>query len=104
MEGAFGLLEPLPQGDGVVPRIEDAAVDLVLIPGLAFSSKGARIGFGGGYYDRALEGVAGADRPVRMGLCFSSVLDPPEAPIPVAPHDVPMHVVVTEQGIVDCTG
>jgi 5-formyltetrahydrofolate cyclo-ligase len=102
--GAFGLLEPWPrEGARVLDRITgDAGIDLVLVPGLAFASTGARIGFGCGYYDRALEPVAEADRPLRSGVCFERFLDPLEGPIPVEAHDVHMHLVATEQGIVRC--
>lgn len=100
----FGLLEPPPSpGEQAVPSITPSTpIDLVLVPGLAFSSAGARIGFGAGHYDRLLAPVAHASAPIRMGLCFASFLDPPEGPIPTAPHDVPMHLVATETGVLRC--
>ena len=52
---SFGLLEP--QGDlGVV---DASQIDLVHVPGLAFTMEGYRIGYGGGYYDRYLEQFSG---------------------------------------------
>ena len=62
-----------------------------------------RIGFGPGHYDRLLESVAATARPVRMGVCFADFLDPVEGPIPAEPHDVPMHMVATETGVVTCS-
>ena len=51
----FGLLEPNEQGKVV----DKAEIDLIHVPGLVFQSKGYRIGYGGGYYDRYLADFAG---------------------------------------------
>ena len=51
----FGLLEPNERGQ-VVDKSE---IDLIHVPGLVFQSKGYRIGYGGGYYDRYLADYAG---------------------------------------------
>ena len=52
---SFGLLEP--QGDLEV--VDASQIDLVHVPGLAFTTEGYRIGYGGGYYDRYLEHFPG---------------------------------------------
>ena len=51
----FGLLEPNERGQ-VVDKSE---IDLIHVPGLVFQSKGYRIGYGGGYYDRYLADYTG---------------------------------------------
>ena len=51
----FGLLEPNEKGK----LVEQSEIDLIHVPGLVFQSKGYRIGYGGGYYDRYLADFAG---------------------------------------------
>ena len=51
----FGLLEPNEKGQ----LVDKAEIDLIHVPGLVFQSKGYRIGYGGGYYDRYLADFAG---------------------------------------------
>ena len=51
----FGLLEPNEKGRVV----DQSEIDLIHVPGVVFQSKGYRIGYGGGYYDRYLEDFTG---------------------------------------------
>jgi 5-formyltetrahydrofolate cyclo-ligase len=57
-------------------------IDLILIPGLAFTRKGERLGRGGGYYDRFLARVG--LRAVKLGICFKEQL---LEELPIESHD-----------------
>lgn len=83
----LGFQEPV-AGD-ILPREK---LDGFLVPGMAFSQKGQRVGRGKGFYDRALDGVSG----FKVGVCYSYQLF---AELPVETHDVHMDVVVSDQGI-----
>ena len=92
VESSRGLWEPDPAR--AVP-VDDTALDLVLVPGIAFDRRGWRIGFGAGLYDRFLARV---DMP-RVALAFSlQILDS----LPVEPHDEPVDWVVTEGETIAC--
>ncbi|GLC32151.1 5-formyltetrahydrofolate cyclo-ligase [Clostridium omnivorum] len=63
-ENSMGILEPLYNGIEVKPN----EVDLLLMPGLAFDSKGGRLGYGGGFYDKYLRKCR--QDSVKIGLCY----------------------------------
>lgn len=66
-----------------------SALDCVLVPGLAFTNCGRRLGRGGGYYDRTLAALG--PHTVALGVCFSlQVVDS----LPAEPHDQPVHAVL----------
>lgn len=67
------------------------APEVIVVPGLAFSGDGHRLGRGGGFYDRLLAGRArGA---FKFGVCFRFQLGPS---IPHEQHDISLDVVVTD--------
>jgi 5-formyltetrahydrofolate cyclo-ligase len=91
--GAFGVLEP--------PRrlqLALAALDLIVVPGLAFDRQGHRLGYGRGFYDRTL--VESRPGCVAVGLAYDFQLT---AALPVQKHDRALAAVVTETGVIDCS-
>jgi 5-formyltetrahydrofolate cyclo-ligase len=93
--GKWNILEP-PRERWSEPgkEIQPEEVDLVVVPGVAFSREGGRMGNGQGYYDRLLE-RARADCPL-IGLCYESQL---MDDLIVSSHDVFMDKVVTERAV-----
>lgn len=87
--GAYGIPEPRPD----LPEVDPAAVDLVVVPGVAFDRRGYRLGYGGGYYDRALPGMV---RAVKIGLGYALQL---VESLPAAAHDVRLDAVATDEGL-----
>ena len=84
--GYYGIREPK---RGLRPPVAKEAIDLVVVPAVAFDRRGYRVGYGGGYYDRFLAAL-----PVpKIGLAFSCQLIP-EAP--VDKYDQAVQEVVTE--------
>jgi 5-formyltetrahydrofolate cyclo-ligase len=65
--------------------------DLILVPGVAFSTDGHRLGRGGGFYDRLLAGRASA--AFKLGVCFRLQL---RASIPCEQHDIVLDLVITD--------
>ena len=90
--GPYGIPEPsIPAG--VEPRM--SAWDIVVVPGLAFDRRGNRLGHGFGYYDRFLGGLP--EGVPRVGLAWAGQLVPG---VPVDAWDVPVHALVTEEGVI----
>ncbi len=98
--GKWNILEPPKDMWGNPEKeVEAQDLDLVMVPGVGFDRDGGRMGHGQGYYDRLLEKVR-ADAPlIALGYesqLFDNVL--------VAPHDVYMDKVVTEDAVYDGRG
>ena len=87
-KGAFGIWEPKPDGEEAV----EGAIDLIIVPGVAFDRQCHRLGRGRGFYDRLLSSL---DVP-KVGICFDFQLVPS---VPVESFDYPMDHVVTETKI-----
>lgn len=86
--GFRGIPEPRP----ACPEIAPDRVDWVLVPGVAFDAHGARLGYGGGYYDRLLPFIA-RTAPRVAGAFEMQIV----AAVPTSAHDLGVDVVATEQ-------
>jgi 5-formyltetrahydrofolate cyclo-ligase len=88
--GAWDIPEPVAS----CPAVDPAAVELILVPGVAFDRQGGRLGYGGGFYDRFLAACPGP----RMALAFALQI---VEQVPAAPHDLPVHRIVTEDEVIE---
>jgi 5-formyltetrahydrofolate cyclo-ligase len=69
--------------------IDPSAIDCLIVPGLAFTRCGKRLGRGGGFYDRTLASVRSGAKA--LGVCFSIQL---VETLPAEPHDRSVHEVL----------
>lgn len=84
----FGLKEPPASAAEVEP-------DFLFVPLAAFDAAGARVGYGGGFYDRTLEKLRARRETFAVGLAFAAQETPS---VPVAGHDQPLDGILTEAG------
>lgn len=86
--GTWKIPEPRPERCEPLP--DRAGIDVVLAPGVAFTERCERMGYGGGFYDRLLSHWPG--RGCFIALAYDlQIVDTLE----MAPHDVLMHEVIT---------
>ncbi|KAG1713615.1 Magnesium transporter MgtE [Nymphon striatum] len=90
IDGAFGAKIPA-TGDWITPEI-------LIVPLVAFSRTGGRLGYGGGFYDRTLEKLRAVRPTLAIGFAYAAQeLDD----IPLEATDQPLDLIVTEQGIIE---
>ena len=88
--GHFGVLEP----NAEAHQVPLSEANVAVVPVVAWDEEGHRLGYGKGYFDRAL---SANPAPVRAGLAFEAQ----EAPtLPQSPGDVLLDIVVTEARVV----
>lgn len=93
--GAYKILEPKAELRGLPEKkVRPDELDLIMVPGVAFDRRGARMGHGFGYYDKLLE-HARVGCPL-VALAFECQMFPE---IPTMPHDVFMDKIITEAAI-----
>ena len=87
--GVWGIREPRVD---LCPEVSASEVGLVLVPGVAFTRRGERLGYGGGYYDRFIRGL-GLPRPTLVAAAFElQVLEE----LPISERDQRVDLLVTE--------
>jgi 5-formyltetrahydrofolate cyclo-ligase len=87
---AMGFLAPPPSAP------EAPSLDVVVVPGIAFDPQGYRIGYGAGYYDRALPRYCPPAVPIGVAFDFQLATD-----LPRTEHDVPVACIVTDRRRLD---
>lgn len=88
VDGPFGAQVP-ERGVWVTPEV-------LIVPLVAFTADCMRLGYGGGFYDRTLEGLRAQGPVTAIGLAYSA--QQADA-LPLEPTDQPLDMIVTEQGV-----
>jgi 5-formyltetrahydrofolate cyclo-ligase len=87
--GDFGALIP-ETGDWIVPEV-------LVVPLVAFDRRGYRLGYGGGFYDRTLEGLRTLGPVTAIGFAYGAQ---EMAEVPVESTDQPLDRIVTEREVI----
>jgi 5-formyltetrahydrofolate cyclo-ligase len=86
----FGLLEPI---EALTDEMTEEMIDLLIVPGLAYTRQGYRLGFGGGYYDRFLSHYSGQT----LSLAFDQQILPQ---FPIEDYDIPVTKIITNLEVI----
>jgi len=88
VEGAFGAF---------VPAVKEyVGPEVLVVPLVAFDAKGNRLGYGGGFYDRTLEGLRAKRATPAFGYAYAAQQ---AEELPIEPTDQPLDGIVTERGV-----
>jgi 5-formyltetrahydrofolate cyclo-ligase len=99
--GLWGIREPIVERCARLATLNE--VEFALLPGVAFTRDGARLGYGGGYYDKLLGcqgGDIGAHRPALAAAAFALQI---VEQIPQEKTDMKVGWIFTEQETIVCT-
>ena len=89
--GAFGVLEPT--------RSEPLMPDVLLVPTLGFTDQGARLGYGGGFYDRTLAHLNEAGKDfLALGIAWDQARIEKHVGYQPQAHDYPLDAILTPSG------
>lgn len=93
-EGMYRIPEP----DSALPQPEITDRTVCIIPGLAFTEEGGRLGYGGGYYD---EFISENPNIYTIALAYEELI---VSQLPLMKHDLLVDMIVTEERTVLCNG
>lgn len=85
--GPYGTREPFPEHEEVMPN-------LILVPLLAFTKHGERLGYGGGFYDRTLAKLKGLQEVFACGVAYAAQ---EAASLPMDAYDQYLDGILTDQ-------
>lgn len=89
-QGVYGIWEPDPDQ---AEKADLSRLEAILVPGVAFDSRGGRMGYGGGYYDRFLATLEKLPFLAGVGFGMQVVEE-----VPLEPHDILLDALVCEKG------
>lgn len=95
--GRLGIPEPTGES---VSSVALADCEIIFVPALGVTSRGIRMGKGGGYYDRTLADLPD-NGPLAVALLFDGEIDDS---IPAEAHDFPVHAAITPKGLAHFPG
>jgi len=82
-----------------VPEVDDYFdPEILIVPLVAFTREGGRLGYGGGFYDRTLERLRARRATLAIGFAFA---DQEADSLPLEPTDQPLDMIVTERGVIE---
>lgn len=88
-DGFFGVREP----DENAVIVTDFSNSICLVPAIAYDTKGYRLGYGKGYYDRFLKNYSS----ISIGLCYNELVI---NKIPIGEYDIPVDYIISECGVI----
>jgi 5-formyltetrahydrofolate cyclo-ligase len=94
--GLWGIPEPIIERCERLNSLNE--VEFALLPGVAFTRNGARLGYGGGFYDKLLAQIE--LRPALVAAAFALQI---VEHIPQEPTDVKVEWIITEQATINCS-
>lgn len=95
-QGLWGIREPVVEHCERLSELNE--VEFALLPGVAFTRAGARLGYGGGFYDKLLAGMT--HRPALVAAAFALQI---VEQLPQEATDIKVERIVTEQETIICT-